>query len=210
MEIIGVVGDAKYSEIRAGEEPTVYYNVFQQWGVPMQFLIRTEREPEALAAAVRAEITSVVGNVLIRARTLETHIDASIVRERLLTSLAAIFGGLALVLAVIGLYGVVSNSVAHRTKEIGIRMALGFDQRSAVSMVLREVFVLVGAGMILGLPLAYVLTRSIAGLLYGLTPDDPLNLIVSVAALLLSAFAAGFLPARRAARVDPIVALRTE
>ncbi len=210
LEIIGVVADSKYAGIRSGEEPTVYYNVFHQWGVPIQFLIRSEREPQTIAGAVRAELTSAIGNVLIRERTLEDHVEASIVRERLVTNLAAIFGGLALVLAVIGLYGVVSNNVARRTKEIGIRIALGFDQRSAVAMVLREVFVLAGAGIVLGLPLAILVTRSAETLLYGLTPDDPLNVIASVVALLLSAFLAGLVPARRASRVDPAVALRIE
>ena len=110
----------------------------------------------------------------------------------------------------IGLYGVVSNSVARRTKEIGIRIALGFSQQSAVSMVLREVFVLVCAGIVLGLPLALIITRSVSSLLYGLTPDDPLTVIASVGALLISAFAAGFVPARRASHVDPIAALRID
>jgi predicted permease len=210
LEIVGVVSDAKYSDIREVNAPTVYYDLLQNWGVPMQFLIRTERDPQTIAPAVRAEVRSAIGNVVIRERTLEGHIDASIVRERMLTSLAALFGGLALVLAVIGLYGVVSNSVASRTKEIGIRMALGFDQRRAVSMVLREIFVLVGAGIVIGLPLAMLVTRSIAGLLYGLKPDDPLTVIASVAALLLSALAAAFVPARRASRIDPIIALRLD
>jgi ABC-type antimicrobial peptide transport system permease subunit len=176
----------------------------------LQFLIRTEREPETIAAAVRAEFRSIIGNVTLRERILSDHIDSSIVRERMVSNLAAIFGGLALLLAVIGLYGVVSNSVARRTREIGIRMALGFDGRSAIWMVLREVLALVGGGIVLGLPLAIVVTRSAGSLLYGLAPDDPLTVIGSVAALLLSALAAGFIPARRAARIDPIAALRLE
>jgi putative ABC transport system permease protein len=210
IEIIGLVANAKYSEIRGEMEQTVYYDMFQQFAMPLQLLIRTERQPETVLPSVRSEVRSVIGNVSLRERTLIDHIDASIVRERLVTSLAALFGGLGLLLAVIGLYGVVSNSVARRTKEIGIRIALGFDRRRAISMVLREVFVLVGGGIVLGLPLAILITRYIASLLYGLAPDDPLTVIGSVAALLLSAFVAGFIPARRAARVDPMVALRHE
>jgi ABC-type antimicrobial peptide transport system permease subunit len=160
-----------------------------------QFLIRTEREPETIAAAVRAEFRSIIGNVTLRERMLSDHIDSSIVRERMVTKLSAIFGGLALLLAVIGLYGVVHASVAGRTREIGIRMALGFDGRRAVSMVLREVLALVGGGIVLGLPLAIVVTRSAGSLLYGLAPDDPSTVIGAVAALLLSALAAGFIPA---------------
>jgi predicted permease len=210
MEIIGLVGNAKYSEIRETVEPTVYRHIFQQFGVPVQLLIRTDQDPTGIAAAVRAEARSVIGTVAIRERTLEDHIDATIVRERLVARLAIFFGGLALVLAVIGLYGVVSNNVARRTKEIGIRIALGLDRRNAVSMVLHEVFILVGGGIILGLPLAILVTRSMESLVYGLTPDDPLNIVTAVSALLLSAFAAAFIPARRASRVDPMVALRND
>jgi predicted permease len=210
MEIIGVVGNAKYSELRGEMEETVYFNLFQQWGVPMQFLIRTERDPSTVAAAVREEMRSTIGNVLIRTRTLEDHIDASIVRERLVSRLAGLFGGLAFLLAVIGLYGVVSNSVARRTREIGIRIALGFERRGAVSMVLREVLVLAGGGLVLGLPLAMALGDLVSDLLYGLTPTDPWNVVAAVGVLLGAAVAAGFIPAWRAARVDPMVALRGE
>jgi predicted permease len=209
IEIVGLVGNAKYSEIRGEMEPTVYYDIFQQFGMPLQLLIRNTQR-ETLLPSVREEVKSVIGNVSVRERTLSDHIDASLVRERLVTSLAAIFGCLALLLAVIGLYGVVNNAVARRTKEIGIRIALGFDRRRAISMVLREVFVLVGVGILLGLPLGMLITRSVASLLYRLTPDDPLTIVASVSALLLSAMAAGFIPACRAARVDPIVALRDE
>jgi len=205
------VGDSKYSEIRETVEPTVYGPIYQQFSVPVQLLIRTERNPETIAAGVRAETQSLIGRtVSVRERTLEDHIDATIARERLVTRLAAFFGGLALLLAVIGLYGVLSNSVTRRTKEIGIRIALGFNARSAITMVLREIFVLVGAGIILGLPLAVLMARSIDKLLYGLSPDDPLTIVVSVCALMLAAFAAGFIPAMRAARVDPMIALRNE
>jgi predicted permease len=210
MEIIGLVGNAKFSELRGDMEETVYYDLFRQWGVPMQFLIRTEDAPEMIAATVQSEIRSVFGNVLIQERTLQDRIDASIVRERLVSRLAVVFGGLALLLAVIGLYGVVSNSVARRTREIGIRMALGFERREAVLMVLREVVLLAAAGLLLGLPLAWAAGRFVMDLLYGLTPDDPLNVVAAVSVLLFATFAAGFIPARRAARVDPMVALRGE
>jgi predicted permease len=211
MEVIGTVQDSKYSEIRETVEPTVYRPAYQQFGVPVQLLIRTERNPESIAAAVRAEARAVIGpTVSVRERTLEDHIDATITQERLVTRLAALFGGLALVLAVIGLYGVISDSVSRRTKEIGIRIALGFSRRGAVSLVLREVFLLVGAGIVVGLPLGFLVTRYLEKLLYGLTPDDPLNILTAVGALLLSALAAAIVPARRASRVDPAVSLRNE
>src|SRR5215471_1689021 len=213
MEIVGVVGNSKYAVIRQGNVPTVYRNILQnpeEQATFPQMAIRTDRDPDSIAAAVRNEVRRRVGNVLVRETTLAAHIDASIVRERLVTALSAAFGGLALLLAVIGLYGVVTNSVTRRTREIGIRMALGFDRRRAVSMVLREVFVLVGGGIILGLPLAVVVSRLIASQLYGLTPDDPSTIFASVGALLFSAVTAAFFPARRASRVDPMVAMRAE
>jgi predicted permease len=211
MEVVGVVRDSKYSEIRETVEPAVYRPIYQQFNVPVQLLIRTERSPETIAAAVRAEAQSVIGRtVLVRERTLEDNINATIVQERLVTRFAALFGGLALVLAVIGLYGVISNSVTRRTKEIGIRIALGFDRHRAITLVMREVFLLVGAGIVIGLPLALLLTRYLEKLLYGLTPNDPLNVLTTVGALLLSAFAAAWIPARRASNIDPVVALRDE
>ena len=211
MEVVGIVRDSKYSQIRETVEPSVYRPIYQQFGVPVQLLIRTERSPESIAAAVRAEAQSVIGpTVSVRERTLEDHIEATIVQERLVARLAALFGGLALVLAVIGLYGVVTNSVSRRTKEIGIRIALGFDRRRAVSLVMHEVFLLVGAGIVVGLPLAMLVIRFLEKLLYGLTPDDPWNILTAVGALLVSAFVAAFIPALRASRVDPIVALRNE
>jgi predicted permease len=216
MEIIGIAGDTKYEDVRQEMQPTVYYDVLQPGTlapdapVPTQFLIRTTLDPAVIAATIRAEVRSVIGNVTVTERTMNDHIDSMLVRERLVTTLAGFFGGLALLLAVIGLYGVVSNSVSRRTREIGIRIALGFNQRRAVSMVLREVFVLVGAGIVLGLPVAVFLTRSVSSLLYGLTPQDPRTILESVGALLISAFAAGFIPARRASHVDPMAALRND
>jgi len=210
MEIIGVSGNAKYTDIRQALEPTVYRYLLQQFGMPLQFLVRTERDPGGIAAALRAEIRSTMGKMSLQERTLGDQIDASIVRERLVTSLAAIFGGLALLLAVIGLYGVISNSVAHRTRDIGLRVALGLDPRSVIGMVLHEVFVLVGGGIVLGLPLAVFVSRSISSLFFGLSPDDPLTMIASVSALLMSGLAAGLFPARRASKVQPIEALRMD
>src|SRR5262249_21486173 len=143
MEIVGMVGDAKYEEVREVMQPTVYFDAFQERSlrpggpVPTQFIVRSEVDPATLARPIREEVQSLIGNVVIRHRTLEDHIDASLVRERLVTTLAALFGCLALVLAGIGLYGVVSHSVTMRRKEIGIRIALGFTGGGAVRMVLR-------------------------------------------------------------------------
>jgi len=210
MEIVGVVADTKYEDVRQAMQPTVYYNIFQQWGSPMEFLVRAEIDPEAAASSIRSTLTSLIGNVSIRERTLSDQIDSTLIDVRLVSTLAASFGALALLLAVVGLYGLVSNSVARRTREIGIRIALGMSRSEAVVMVLREALVLAGGGIVVGLPLAIVTTRYATTEFEGLIPDDPLTMIIAVGALLLAAIVAGFLPARRASRLDPMAALRTE
>ena len=137
-------------------------------------------------------------------------IEESIVRDRLLATLSGFFGLLALLLASIGLYGILSYGVASRTNEIGIRMALGARSRDVLSLVLREALLLVLVGVAVGLPAVFAATRFASTLLFGLTPTDPVSL--SLAALLMFAVAmtAGYLPARRATKVDPLVALRYE
>jgi len=210
MEIVGVVADTKYEDVRQAMQPTVYYNIFQQWGVPMEFLVRAEIDPEVAASSIRSTLRSQIGSVSIRERTLSEQIDSTLIDVRLVSTLAASFGALALLLAVVGLYGVVSNSVARRTKEIGIRIALGMGRSEAVAMVLMEALVLAGGGIVVGLPLAIVTTRYAATEFEGVIPNDPLTMIIAVGALLLAALVAGFLPARRASRLDPMAALRTE
>ena len=210
MEIVGVVADTKYEDVRQAMQPTVYYNIFQQWGSPMEFLVRAEIDPEVAASSIRSTLRSQIGSVSIRERTLSEQIDSTLIDVRLVSTLAASFGALALLLAVVGLYGVVSNSVARRTKEIGIRIALGMGRSEAVAMVLMEALVLAGGGIVVGLPLAIVTTRYAATEFEGVIPDDPLTMIIAVGALLLAALVAGFLPARRASRLDPMAALRTE
>jgi ABC-type antimicrobial peptide transport system permease subunit len=137
-------------------------------------------------------------------------IAESIAAERLIARLSTAFGALAVLLAAIGLYGVMSYTVARRTSEIGVRMALGASRRSVVSMILREILVLVGAGGVIGAATALGTARFVESLLFGLAPHDPLTLAGSSLLLLVVGLPAGCLPARRAARIDPIVALRIE
>jgi putative ABC transport system permease protein len=140
----------------------------------------------------------------------QTLIEESVATEHVVAQLATLFGVLALLLAAIGLYGVMSYSVAKRTGEIGVRMALGASQRSVASMILREIVTLVAVGSALGVAGALALGRFVEALVFGLAPRDPLTLAAAVAVLLIVALIAGYLPARRAAGIDPIVALRTE
>jgi ABC-type antimicrobial peptide transport system permease subunit len=145
---------------------------------------------------------------MFTAETLNAQLDASLAQERLVAMLSSLFGLLALALACIGLYGVMAYDVARRTREIGVRMALGASARRVAQLVLRETMWLVGIGVVIGLGAALAATRWVNSLLYGLQPHDPLTIGLAVLTLLIVAAIAGYLPARRASRVDPMVALR--
>jgi ABC-type antimicrobial peptide transport system permease subunit len=143
-------------------------------------------------------------------RSLATEMDAALTRERLLALISSAFGGPAALLAAIGLYGVVAYSVGRRAQEIGVRMALGARPGGVQWLVLRETLALAARGIVCGLPVALVAPRLLAGFLYGVKPGDPIVLTTSVGFLLATAAIAGYIPARRAARIDPVVALRDE
>jgi ABC-type antimicrobial peptide transport system permease subunit len=175
----------------------------------MTLLVRTAGDPAALAAALQRE-ARVLDPVMpmFQAETLSAQLDASLAQERLVATLSSVFGALALLLACIGLYGVMAYDVARRTHEIGVRMALGASARRVVQMMLGETLRLVGVGVVIGLGVALAATRWVKSLLFGLQPHDPLTIGLAVLGLLIVAALAGYLPARRAARVDPLVALR--
>jgi putative ABC transport system permease protein len=144
------------------------------------------------------------------ARTLSEQVDQSLYQEKLLSTLSGFFGVLALILACIGLYGTMAYAVARRINEIGVRMALGAQRNQIVQMVLREALLLVVIGVVVGLPAAWAATRSIGSILYGLKPTDPATTLAAILLMASVAMFAGYVPARRAARVDPMVALRHE
>ncbi|MCI0390924.1 MAG: ABC transporter permease [Acidobacteria bacterium] len=210
-EVVGVVGDSHYLEIREKIVPTLYLNTFQWSKTGTEFAIRTAGNPNAMIPAVRREIENHARGVAIaNVRTLASQVDAWIVQERLVALLSSCFGGLALFIAAVGLYGVLSYTVARRTQEIGVRMALGAQSSDVVAMILKEVVWLVCLGLAFGIPLALFLSRFVADLLYGLTPTDPITIAAGALILMIAAMLAGYIPARRASRVDPMVALRCE
>jgi predicted permease len=211
LEIIGVVKDAKYTSLREPSRPMFYLPFAQaQTGRgQMTLVVRTTGDHAPFAAAIQHEARALDPAMpMFGVETLAAQVDASLVQERLVATLSSVFGLLALLLACIGLYGVMAYDVARRTHEIGIRMALGARERRVVRLVLGETLWLVGIGMIIGLGAALAATRWVKSLLFGLQPHDPLTIGLAVFVLLAVAAFAGYLPARRASRVDPMVALR--
>jgi putative ABC transport system permease protein len=211
IQIVGVVKDAKYNSLRAEGEAIAYYPLSQlppmRWA---NFVLRANGPAASLIPSVKAAVDEVNHDITVQFRTLALQVDESLGRERLLATLSGFFGALALALAVIGLYGVMSYNVARRRNEIGIRMALGAEQARVLRMILREVAILLVVGLALGLAVAVFSTRLLAGFLYRLEPNDPTTLVTACVVLAVSAIVAGLLPARRAANLDPMTALREE
>jgi predicted permease len=212
FEIVGVVQDARYTKLQQDNPPTVYTPYLQQTSFSqMNFEVRTIGEPLAMLPAIREALRQVDKNLpLFDVKTQHRQIEESVSKERAFAHLTTFFGLLALLLASIGLYGVMAYSVAQRTRELGIRIALGAQKRDVLQLVLRQgmVLVLIGAGV--GIIIAYNATRILTSMLYGVTPNDPLTFTGVGVLLLLVALLACFLPARRAAQTDPMVALRYE
>lgn len=211
IEIVGVVRTAKYNDLREQPLPFVYIPFGQEYQPGMTVMARTQGDPALLAALIRNEIRGV--NKHIPAFTVETmteRIANQIAADRMIAVLLSIFGAGALLLASIGIYGVVSYSVAQRTHEIGIRIALGAEQRDILRMIVKQGMLLVFIGAGIGLLLALVLTRALQSLLFGVSATDPLTFAVVLLVLIGVALLACYLPARRAMKVDPLVALRYE
>src|SRR6202046_863472 len=207
-EIIGVVRDAKYNSLRQEISPTMYA---PQSGSGATFEVRTAADPQALLPAIRRVVAQLNENLpLFQVTTESQQIDRLLFQERLVARLSAFFGLLALVLACIGLYGLLSYEVSRRTREIGIRMALGAQEGDVLRLVVKQGFALAVVGAAMGIGVALGVTRYLASMLYGVHANDPVT-IGAVAVLLgLVALAACYIPARRATRVDPMVALRYE
>jgi predicted permease len=208
-EVIGVVGDAKYNDLQQPVPPTIYPDLLQQDFVGSQLAIRTRIDPDAVAGAVRQTEAAVLKTVpIVRIVTMNEQIDSSIVPERLIAMLSAGFGALGTLLAAIGLYGLLAYTVARRTHEIGVRVALGATRGEVSGMVLRDALSTVCAGLVIGAPLGFW-AKSVAGsLIPNLSAKTTMPIIFGGVVMIGVALVAACLPARRAMRVDPMVALR--
>jgi predicted permease len=224
VTIVGVVADLRQERLRVETPPRMVYTPLAQAGVGLrgapEALPRLTAELRviddaatlrALAASVRDEVRALNKSAAVTyIRTMDEQLDAALIQEGVLATLSTAFGALALLLAAVGLYGVMSYNVARRSREIGIRLALGAARAAVLRGVLRETAMLSATGIAIGLAIAFAATTTVSTFLFGLTPRDPATLVVSAAILLATTLAAGYLPARRAARVDPMRALRTE
>lgn len=211
FEIIGVVADSKEHAPDEKKEPRFYSNISHPIGTvgEVTFLLNTSGDPGSVASSARKLLRHFYKNLpILTVRTVNQQIERRLITERLLADLAAFFGGLALLMAAIGLYGVMSYSMTRRTNEIGIRMALGASAGGVMRMVLGETLWMVAIGMAIGLPCAVAVARLISSRLYGVTAADPVSIATAMLIVSGSAVLAGYVPAHRASRIDPMVSLR--
>jgi predicted permease len=211
IEIVGYAQDAKYTNLRDPIQPTVYLSALQYPDGRANFLVRVAGDVRGFASALRAAVDEIDPALpLLRLRTMEDQLDQNHAQERMLAKLSGFFGLLALALACVGLYGLMSYQVLRRTGEIGLRMALGALPAHVLQMILKESLALICLGVVAGLSGAWYASRLVEKMLFGLSPTDPLTYALTACILIAVALAAALLPARRASRVDPMTALRTE
>jgi predicted permease len=211
IEVIGVIKDAKYRSLREQTPRTFYLSFFQRprEGAAGAMLLRGFADPATMTAAIQRTVRELDPQTqVVNLRTMNDVVDRSLMQERFVAQLGTFFSLFALLLAAIGLYGVMAYATARRTREIGIRMALGARAADVIWLVLRETLLLVGVGIAIGLGAAFAATRLVASLLFGLSTTDPMAIAVAVFLMLMVAALSGYLPARRAARVEPMTVLR--
>jgi ABC-type antimicrobial peptide transport system permease subunit len=209
IEIVGVLRDAKYNSVRDAAPPTMYVPYLQTRAASAVIAVRTAVDPAGATGSVREAVRQVDPNLpMVDISTQLEQVERRFQQEKLFAQAYALFGGLALLLAAIGLFGLMSYSVSRRTNEIGIRMALGAQRGHVLRLVMVESMVLVVAGVIIGVAMAVGLSQFVTTLLFGLAATDAMTMAAAIGVMVLVSALAGFLPARRASRVDPMVALR--
>jgi ABC-type antimicrobial peptide transport system permease subunit len=210
-EIVGVSANARYTSVRSDMPPTAYLPASQLSAGPVTFVVRTAGDPAAFANTAREAIRRIDDQIPLTAvRTMQEQVARSIRQERLFARLAVLLGLVALTLSAIGLYGLLAYAVAQRVPEIGLRMALGAERHTVSWMILRQSLALAAIGLTGGAAGALAASRLVESMLYGLPPRDTLALAIAGTIMLTTCVLAGYLPARRAARVDPLVALRAD
>jgi predicted permease len=211
VEVVGVVADVKSSDAKDKILHAVYCPVLQDLPLgDLTVLVRSAGAPAVALNEVRRRFQDYDRNLFLDVKSVEERVDDGLIMQGFMAMIASVFGALALLLASAGLYGVMAYSVSRRTNEIGIRMALGAGRRKVVGMVVRETMKLAGVGMLVGLAAAVAATRLVSSALFGVKPTDPATIAIAVGVMLVVAFLAGYAPARRAAGVEPMVALRHE
>jgi hypothetical protein len=212
ITIVGVVGDVKHQSMHDSARGTIYRAYLQdEHPNGLQMYVLTGQQPESVESGVRDSIHRLDPKLVVDSmRTMEEQVDISVSSQRALATLATSFSALALLMTAIGLYGVLAFATAQRTREIGVRMALGAQRSSVVMLVLREMALTAVIGVAVALPAAFGLSRLLTSQLYGVQPGDPVTLISCVLICALMVALAAAIPARRAASVDPMLALRSE
>jgi putative ABC transport system permease protein len=211
MDIVGVVGNVKYLGLTVDTDPALYMPFAQSYGPLMFLVVRSSGDAAGLAAALRRNIQAIdPGVTLAQIGTMDQALDLSVSQPRFDTTLLSLFAGIALLLAAVGIYGLIAYSVAQRTHEIGVRMALGAAQADVVRMVVRQGASMAAIGIVLGLGGAFLLTRLLKTMLFGISVSDAVTFVAAPLVIMLVVLAATFLPALRATRISPVVALRYE
>jgi ABC-type antimicrobial peptide transport system permease subunit len=211
IEVVGVVKDAKYEDLEEKQTPAAFYPHAQHPGFLYNFAARYTGDRQIASRAIARTVNSIDPNLPVdEFTTLNQAVDDSVLNHRLIAQLCTFFGLLAVLLACIGLYGLMSYGVTRRTNEFGVRLALGANRGNVVWLVLRETLVLIALGVLIGLAIVPTVSHFIVSLLFGLKPYDAFSVITAIFALGAVALLAGYFPARRAARVDPMIALRYE
>jgi predicted permease len=210
MQIVGVVKDAISQTLREPPPPAVYVPLFQRQTEFPTFVVYASGSLTQVASELRHQLQTDLPNTAIEIHTLTAQVEGALVQERLMAMLAASFGALALILAAVGLYGLIAYTVARRTSELGIRIALGAGHGNVMWLVIEGALRLLAFGLLLGVPAAWAASRLVTSMLWGLSATDPATILAAIALLMVTGVLAGWVPARRAARIDPMASLRCE